>query len=106
VVWTWVAFEQDSREGKERPVLVLAIDGSRITALPLRTKVEHAGQRRAQRRQVWMDLGAGDWDQQGRMSEVQLDRVLTVSIYDVRRTGSELDPDLFADVLAAVRRYR
>ena len=104
IVWTWVAFEQDSREGKERPVLVLAVDGSRITALPLRTKVEDTG--RPQRRRVWMDLGTGDWDRQGRLSEVQLNRVLTVSIYDVRRNGSELDPNLFEDVLAAARRYR
>jgi hypothetical protein len=104
VVWTWVAFEQDSREGKERPVLVLALDGARLTALPLRSKIESGARQR--RRQAWMDLGAGDWDREGRESEVQLNRVLTVSIYDARRTGAALDADLFDDVLRASRRYR
>lgn len=104
IVWTWVAFDQDSRHGKDRPVLVLAVDGARITALPLRTRNEDRAHR--ERRAVWMDLGSGSWDRQGRTSEVQLNRVLTVSIYDVRRNGAELDPDLFEDVLRAARRYR
>ena len=105
IVWTWVAFDQDSRSGKDRPVLVLAVDGARITALPLRSRNEDRPAAR-DRRAVWMDLGAGDWDRQGRTSEIQLNRVLTVSIYDVRRNGSELDPDLFDEVLRASRRYR
>lgn len=105
IIWTWVAFDQDSRRGKERPALVLAVDGARLTALPLRTRREDRD-RPDKRRDVWMDLGVGDWDRQGRGSEVQLNRVLTVSIYDARRNGAELDPDLFDEVLRAARRYR
>lgn len=105
IVWTWVAFDQDSRRGKDRPVLVLAVDGARITALPMRTKNEDRDGKR-DRRAVWMDLGVGAWDRQERASEIQLNRRLTVSIYDVRRNGAELDPELFDDVLAAARRYR
>ncbi|WP_246004086.1 type II toxin-antitoxin system PemK/MazF family toxin [Nocardioides marmoriginsengisoli] len=101
MVWTWVAFEEGSRAGKDRPVLVLAVDGARITALPLRTRTDQQ-----RRKQVWMDLGSGDWDRSGRSSEVQLNRVLTVSVYDVRRQGAELDEDLFAEVVRASRRYR
>jgi hypothetical protein len=102
IVWTWVAFDQDSREGKDRPVLVLAVDGARITALELRSRRD---QRTPRSRQVWLELGVGDWDRHARESEVRLDRSLTVSIYDVRRGGAELDPAVFADVLAARRRY-
>lgn len=105
IVWTWVSFDQDSRLGKDRPVLVLAVDGARITALPLRSRQEDRPAPRG-RKAVWMDLGTGDWDRAGRTSEVQLDRVLTVSIYDVRRNGAELDTDLFDEVLRASRRYR
>jgi hypothetical protein len=81
--------------------LVLGVDGARLTVLPMRTRT---GQQR--RNQTWMDLGSGSWDRSGRSSEVQLDRVLTVSIYDVRRRGAFLDEDLFDDVLRAGRRYR
>lgn len=103
VVWAWVAFEEGSPSGKERPVLVLAVDGARITGLPLRTRVEDARRRRGQ---VWFDLGTGAWDRQERASEVQLNRRLRVSIYDVRRTGSALDPDLYDEVVRASHRYR
>jgi hypothetical protein len=101
IVWTWVAYDQDSREGKDRPVLVLAVDGARITALELRSRRDRPTQRS---RQVWLELGVGDWDRHGRESEVRVDRPLRVSIYDVRRVGAELDPTRFAEVLAARRR--
>ncbi|MFL6158294.1 MAG: type II toxin-antitoxin system PemK/MazF family toxin [Marmoricola sp.] len=101
IVWTWVAFEEGSRAGKDRPVLVLAVDGARLTALPLRTRSDQQ-----RRNQVWMDLSSGTWDRSGRASEVQLNRVLVVSVYDVRRNGAELDADLFDEVLRAGRRYR
>lgn len=101
VVWTWVAFEQGSREGKDRPVLVVAVDGARITALELRSRRDDRTRRG---RQVWLELGVGTWDRHERESEVRLDRTLTVSIYDVRRVGAELDPELFDQVVAARRR--
>src|ERR1700741_1865114 len=58
VVWTWVAYDQDSREGKERPVLVLAVDGARLTVLELRSKRDERGRRS---RQVWLEVGVGGW---------------------------------------------
>jgi hypothetical protein len=101
IVWTWVAFEEGSRQGKDRPVIVLVVDGARLTVLPMRSRTDQQ-----RKNQVWMDLGVGDWDRDGRSSEVQLNRALTVSIYDVRRSGADLDADLFRSVLAASRRYR
>ena len=103
VVWTWVAYDHDSREGKDRPVLVLSVDGARIKALELRSRRD---QRAHRSRQVWLELGVGDWDRRGRESEVRLDRMLTVSIYDVRRVGSELDPARFDQVRTALRRVQ
>lgn len=100
VVWTWVAYDQDSRDGKDRPVLVLAVEGARLAALELRSRRDERGRRS---RQVWLEVGVGDWDRRGRESEVRVDRVLAVSIYDVRRVGSELDPVQFDRVLAARR---
>ncbi|RNL79117.1 type II toxin-antitoxin system PemK/MazF family toxin [Nocardioides marmorisolisilvae] len=103
VVWTWVAYDQDSREGKDRPVLVLAVEGARVTALELRSRREHRPQRA---RQVWLELGVGDWDRNERESEVRVDRTLTVSIYDVRRVGAELDQRRFDEVVRARRRFQ
>ena len=103
IVWTWVAYDQDSREGKDRPVLVLAVEGARITALELRSRRDQRTQRS---RQVWLELGVGDWDRHGRESEVRVDRSLTVSIYDVRRVGAELDRARFEEVLRARRRFQ
>ena len=103
VVWTWVAYDHDSREGKDRPVLVLSVDGARLSVLELRSRRDR---RERRSRQVWLELGLGDWDRSGRESEVRLDRLLTVSIYDARRVGSELDPRLFEEVLAARRRLQ
>lgn len=98
IVWAWVAFSEGSREGKERPVLVLAVDGARLTCLQLRTRTDVE-----RRHQVWFDIGA--WGRDGRSSEVQLNRRLTVSIYDARRTGDVLDEELFDEVVRAARRY-
>lgn len=103
VVWTWVAYDQDSREGKDRPVLVFAVEGARLSVLELRSRRD---ERTRRSRQTWLELGVGGWDRQGRESEVRLDRTLTVSIYDVRRVGAELDRAQFDEVVAARRRFQ
>ena len=38
VVWTWVPFEEDRRQGKGRPFLVMGYDGPWLLALPLTSK--------------------------------------------------------------------
>jgi hypothetical protein len=73
VVWTWVPYEEDHSQGKDRPVLVIGHDGEWLLALPL-TSQDHdrdAGQEASQGR-YWLDIGAGPWDTSGRSSEVRI----------------------------------
>ena len=79
IVWTWVPFEEDHSQGKDRPVLVIGHDGPWLLALPLTTKdhdLDVAQEARAGRH--WTDIGSGPWDHRGRDSEVRLDRILRV----------------------------
>jgi hypothetical protein len=103
VVWTWVPFEEDYSQGKDRPVLVVGRDGRWLLALMLTSK-DHsrdlANEARWGRR--WMDLGSGPWDRAGRPSEVRLDRVLRVDPAVVRREGAILDRRRFDAVVAGL----
>ena len=56
VVWTWVAYEDDTSQGKDRPVLVVGRDGARLLGLMLSSQPERDGNR------AWLALGAGAWD--------------------------------------------
>lgn len=106
IAWAWVPYEEDRSRGKDRPVLVLAEGGGRITALALTSKDHDRDERQEARAgRLWMDVGTGDWDRQRRPSEVRVNRVLDLSAYDVRREGSALHPDVFAAVYAAARPY-
>ena len=106
VVWAWVPYEDDPHRGKDRPVLVLAVAGGRVTGLGMTSKDHYRDDRQEARAgRVRMDVGTGDWDRQGRESEVRLNRVLSLPESQVRREGAALDPATFAEVLRAVRRY-
>jgi PemK-like, MazF-like toxin of type II toxin-antitoxin system len=104
IVWTWVPFEEDRSQGKDRPVLVIGRDGPWLLALALTSKdhsndaAEHPGARSR-----WADIGSGSWDRRGRSSAVRVDRVLRVDPAGVRREGAALDKRLFSTVAAAVR---
>jgi hypothetical protein len=104
IAWTWVPFEEDHSQGKDRPVLVIGRDGPWLLALQL-TSQDHdrdsAQEARAGRR--WMDIGSGPWDRLGRASEVRVDRIVRVDPGQVRRAGAVLDEHLFSQVTAAVR---
>lgn len=108
VVWGWVPFEEDARRGKDRPVLVLARDGSRLLTLMLTSK-DHDGGRdeadEARHGRSWMDVGTGGWDRERRPSEVRLDRLITLDEAAVRREGAALPRDRFDAVLAAAARF-
>ena len=106
VVWTWVPYEDDPRQGKDRPVLVLAVGGGMVTGLAMTSK-DHDRDEEQERRagRLWMDVGTGAWDRQGRESEVRINRVLRLPASRVRREGAALDESVFRDVLAAARRY-
>ncbi|NYI41055.1 type II toxin-antitoxin system PemK/MazF family toxin [Demequina lutea] len=96
IVWTWVPFEDDPNQGKDRPVLVIGRDGKWLLSLMLTSK-DHdrdaADEARWGRR--WLDIGAGTWDRQERPSEVRLDRVIRVHPDDVRREGAIMARPLF-----------
>ncbi|TDD54663.1 type II toxin-antitoxin system PemK/MazF family toxin [Kribbella antibiotica] len=101
VVWTWVPFEEDHHRGKDRPVLVVGSDEQYLLALILTSK-DHDRDAADEARwgRVWMDVGKGAWDREGRNSEVRLDRVLRVDPAQVRREGAVIGEDLFNQVAA------
>ncbi len=107
VVWTWVPYEEDHHRGKDRPVLVVARDGSWLLGLMLSSK-DHDGPGSDERDEArhgrrWLDLGSGPWDVQGRPSQVRTDRVVRVDPDAVRREGARLDAARFEHVAVALR---
>ncbi|PYI67398.1 type II toxin-antitoxin system PemK/MazF family toxin [Arthrobacter livingstonensis] len=100
IVWTWVPFEEDYSQGKDRPVLVVGRAGKHLLALMLTSK-DHSGDRRGD--DDYVDLGNGPWDRQGRPSEAKLDRILQVNEADIRREGAVLDAKRFGQVADGLR---
>lgn len=102
VVWTWVPYEEDPAQGKDRPVVVVGrvLDGplGSLAVVPLSSK-DHDGD------PGWLELGSGPWDREGRVSSARLDRVLAVAPAAVRREGAVLDRARF-DLLAGELRRR
>ncbi|SDP12546.1 PemK-like, MazF-like toxin of type II toxin-antitoxin system [Pedococcus dokdonensis] len=104
IVWTWVPYEEDHRQGKDRPVLLVGHDGEWLLALMLTSKDhDRDHDQEARHGRHWHDIGSGPWDSKGRPSEVRVDRVLRVDPRAVRREGAVLDPDRFEAVARAVR---
>ena len=105
VVWTWVPYEEDHSRGKDRPVLLIGRDGAWLLALQM-TSVDHdrdaAQEARAGR--FWVDIGSGAWDQQGRRSEVRVNRVLRVDPGRVRRVSVSVSQETFDAVVREMRR--
>ncbi|MDD7465958.1 MAG: type II toxin-antitoxin system PemK/MazF family toxin [Actinomycetaceae bacterium] len=104
VVWTWVPFEENDGQGKDRPVLVLAMEGDYAIFVQLTSK-DHAdrGIFRDRFGTWWMDIGAGEWDSQGRPSEAKLSKLWVVHESRIRRTGSALDASTYHAVIAAIQ---
>ncbi|MGP7961281.1 type II toxin-antitoxin system PemK/MazF family toxin [Sanguibacter sp. A247] len=97
IVWTWVPYEEDFTQGKDRPVLVVGHDGDWLLGLMLTSK-DHSRRQRGDGPR-WMDIGSGPWDPRGRDSEVRLDRVVRLDPAAVRREGAIMDRALFNDVV-------
>lgn len=106
VVWAWVPYEEDASQGKDRPVLVIGRDGAQLLALQL-TSQDHDrdAEQEAAAGRFWTDIGSGGWDSRGRPSEARVNRLLRLDRDAVRRTGAELDREIFDRVLAQVRRH-
>ena len=104
VVWTWVPYEEDHREGKDRPVLIIGHDHEWLLGLQLTSKDhDRDAAQEARSGRLWMDIGTGEWDPQRRPSEVRINRIIRIDPDDIRRIGAVLDRDVFEDVAAAVR---
>jgi len=103
VVWSWVPYEEDHSQGKDRPVLIVGNDGPWLLALQL-TSQDHDrdAEQEARAGRRWMDIGTGDWDSSGRPSEVRLNRVIRIHPDAVRREGAILDRAIFDEVAAAL----
>lgn len=97
IVWTWVRYEDDPREGKDRPVLVVGRSSRTLFGLMLSSQRDRDGQPH------WLALGAGAWDREGRPSWVRLDRVLTMREDSIRREGAVLDRARFERVAQVLR---
>ena len=106
VVWAWVPFEEDPAQGKDRPVLVLAHHETRLVVAQMTSKDhDRDAAQEARWGRFWHDVGTGDWDRQGRPSEVRLDRLLLVEPASVRREGATMKREVFDGVVAALRHH-
>lgn len=92
IVWTWVPFEEDHSQGKDRPVLLVGRDGEYLLALMMTSK-DHNNREHADSN--YLDIGSGPWDPQGRASEVKLNRVIRVRPDAMRREGAIMPEDTF-----------
>ncbi len=103
VVWTWVPYEEDFTQGKDRPVLLVAHDGDWLLGLML-TSQDHDRDAADEARwgRYWIDVGSGAWDSKGRPSEARLDRILRVNPESVRREGAVLKRKVFDQVKKAL----
>lgn len=100
VVWTWVPYEEDHSQGKDRPVLLVGSSGRYLLGLMLTSKDHDEDSRRAE---DYVDIGTGPWDRQWRPSEAKLDRIVQVNPAEVRREGAVLDSGRFSLIAAALR---
>lgn len=107
IVWTWVPFEEDFSQGKDRPVLLVGSDGAWLLGVMLTSK-DHSRDARDEARwgRYWLDIGSGPWDTKGRDSEVRLDRVIRVDPDAVRREGAVVGRDVFDRVVAGISQHR
>lgn len=114
IVWAWVHFEEDIAQGKDRPVLVLALEdastggsdgsGPAVVALMLTSRDRGQGTHTDEHGATWVDIGTGSWDSQRRPSEVRVDRLLRIPASAVRREGARVDRGKFDAVVAEARR--
>lgn len=103
VVWTWVPYEEDHSQGKDRPVLLVGSDGPWLLGLQLTSRDHDLDEaQEASQGRYWMDIGTGAWDREGRASEVRLNRLIRIDPGEVRRTAARLDERRFAEVARGV----
>lgn len=97
VVWTWVPYEEDPEQGKDRPVVVIGRRGRKLVGVPLTTKRSD--------REAQIAIGSGGWDPKRRQSYARIWRMLDLEDKGMRREGSVLPRDRFDRVIEAVDEY-
>jgi hypothetical protein len=100
IVWTWVPYEERDGRGKDRPVLVVAVENAQTVLAVQLTSQEHPG------RPAYIPVGTGAWDSRRRPSYVNIERVFRVNQGGMRREAAALDQRHY-DVVreALVARY-
>jgi hypothetical protein len=101
IVWTWVPYEEDASQGKDRPTVVIARDAAEVLLVPLSSRSHDDRPDHGD----WIALGSGAWDRDGRVSYANVGRVLRAASDSIRREGAVLEPERFAAVVAAVQRH-
>jgi len=97
VVWTWVPFEENDGRGKDRPVLVVAVESAGTCLAVQLTSKDHDGEG------DYVSVGAGGWDGEHRPSWVNLDRVIRVHEGGMRREAAALPREPFERVTGRLR---
>ena len=92
IVWTWVPFEENDGRGKDRPVLVVAVEAAGTYLAVQLTSKDHDGEG------DFVSVGAGGWDGEHRPSWVNLDRVIRVHQGGMRREAAALPREPFERV--------
>ncbi len=101
VVWTWVPYEDDFTQGKDRPTLIIGRDGDWLLGLMLTSQDKSTS-----RYGHWLDIGSGPWDSKGRDSEIRLDRVIRIHPDHMRREGAIMDQATFTSIVKAMAAAR
>ncbi len=94
-MWTWVPYEDDPSQGKDRPVMIFGRRGDRLVGVALTSK-HHDNEPQ-------IAVGTGSWDREGRPSYAKLERILDVDPHQVRREGAVLPRARFDEVVDALR---
>lgn len=97
VVWTWVPFEEDPSQGKDRPVVIIGRRENRLVGIPLTTKPN--------RREAQLRIGTGGWDPKRRTSYARIWRMVDVDPGATRREGAVLDMRAFEQLAQTIDRY-
>ena len=98
VVWTWVPYEDDPSQGKDRPVAIIGRRGQHLLGVALTSKQKD--------NEIQVPIGTGSWDREGRVSYAKVERVLDVVPTSVRREGAVLSRAHFDHIVAGVQRAR
>lgn len=82
VVWVWVPAAGAQQPPQERAILVIGRTRTTVLGLLISPNPDHADEDK------WLEIGRGEWDEQGRQCWIRLDRVLEISEEQVRRQGT------------------